>query len=115
MIILKEKNINFSKDPRGLYVKDDDPVDCDVLNQNAIKDYTSRQVVRAQTSRKPYHNLNSPTTEDIKTFPQQKIRWDNPVTVRNLDPSDALFRIDIATLNGKETVSYQPAVTTEKN
>ena len=85
---------------RGLYVK---LRKVSVVNATTVEGFTQREVDGAVRARKLYHDVGAENISNVKMWVRSNQAKNVPVTVKDLNLSDKIFKTDVATCKGKST------------
>jgi hypothetical protein len=67
------------------------------------KVFTNLQILRAYEARELYHCLGTPSVHDFKAIINMNAIRNNPVTIEDVNISEAIFGPDIGGIQGKTT------------
>ena len=94
---------------KGLYVRDEQPVDC---HWTSIEGFTRRQIERAQAARKLYHDLNAENVENVKFFIRSNQAKNVEVTTEDMNLAERVFGLDVPNTKGKWVKENQKSLVT---
>ena len=93
---------------KGLYVRNDDPVELSYVT--SVKGFTDREVERATAARKFLHDLSAESVENTKFFIRSNQARNVPITTEDMQLAERVFGMDVPLCKGKWVTKKPPVV-----